>query len=97
MLVPSHPKRDAFRADLRPGNALTLMEGLSDLTAPRPARLPNPKPTTINKLDAHYERGTTGRQVTTYGESMLRLIKERLGNVMQRTSMGCTQPMGRKR
>ena len=28
-----------------------------DLKAPRPARLPNPKPTTINPKDSRYERG----------------------------------------
>ncbi|WP_208394390.1 hypothetical protein, partial [Pseudochelatococcus lubricantis] len=32
--------------------------------APRPARLPNPKPTTIKPKDSRYERGTTGGQVT---------------------------------
>src|SRR5690606_5204998 len=37
---------------------------LSNLRAPRPARLPNPKPTTINPKDSRYERGTTGGQVT---------------------------------
>src|SRR5690606_14137870 len=37
---------------------------LSNLRAPRPARLPHPKPTTINPKDSRYERGTTGRQVT---------------------------------
>jgi hypothetical protein len=31
--------------------------------APRPARLPNPKPTTITPKDSRYERGTTGGQV----------------------------------
>ncbi len=31
-----------------------------NLTAPRPARLPNPKPTTINPKDSRYERGTNG-------------------------------------
>ena len=35
------------------------------LKAPRPARLPNPKPTTINPPDSRDERGTTGGQVTT--------------------------------
>ena len=38
-------------------------ERLSNLRAPRPARLPNPKPTTINPKDSRYERGTTGGQV----------------------------------
>src|SRR5690606_35398146 len=33
---------------------------LSNLRAPRPARLPHPKPTTINPKDVRYERGTTG-------------------------------------
>src|SRR5690606_15094446 len=37
---------------------------LSNLRAPRPARLPNPKPTTINPKDSRYERGTNGGQVT---------------------------------
>jgi hypothetical protein len=37
---------------------------LSYLMAPRPARLPNPKPTTINPKDSRYERGTTGGQVS---------------------------------
>ena len=37
---------------------------LSNLKAPCPARLPNPKPTTINPKDSRYERGTTGGQVT---------------------------------
>ncbi len=36
----------------------------SNFTAPRPARLPHPKTTTINPKDSRYERGTTGRQVT---------------------------------
>jgi len=36
---------------------------LSYLMATRPARLPNPKPTTINPKDSRYERGTTGGQV----------------------------------
>src|SRR5690606_17120037 len=36
---------------------------LSNLRAPRPARLPNSKPTTINPKDSRYERGTTGGQV----------------------------------
>ena len=33
---------------------------LSNLMAPRPARLPHPKPTTIKPKDSRYERGTTG-------------------------------------
>ena len=37
---------------------------LNNLSAPHPARLPNPKPTTINKPDSRYDRGTTGGQVT---------------------------------
>src|SRR5690606_1989315 len=37
---------------------------LSNLRAPRPARLPNPKPTTINPKDSRYERGTNGGQVS---------------------------------
>ena len=37
---------------------------LSYMTETRPARLPNPKPTTINTQDSRYERGTTGGQVT---------------------------------
>ncbi len=36
---------------------------LSKLGAPRPTRLPNPKPTNINPKDSRYERGTTGGQV----------------------------------
>src|SRR5690606_34646871 len=40
---------------------------LSNLRAPRPARLPNPKPTTINPKDSRYERGTNGGQVTSCG------------------------------
>ena len=36
---------------------------LSNLRAPHPARLPKPKPTTINLPDSRYERGTTGGQV----------------------------------
>ena len=38
---------------------------LSYLIATRPARLSNPKPTTINPKDSRYERGTTGGQVRT--------------------------------
>ncbi|WP_323042713.1 transposase [Gemmobacter sp.] len=37
---------------------------MSTLRAPPPARLPNPKPTTIKPKDSRYERGTTGGQVT---------------------------------
>jgi hypothetical protein len=37
---------------------------LSNLTAPRPTRLPPPKPTTIKPKDSRYERGTTGGQVS---------------------------------
>ena len=37
---------------------------MSNLRAPRPARLPHPKPTNINPKDSRYERGTTGGQVT---------------------------------
>jgi hypothetical protein len=37
---------------------------LSNLWAPRPARLPNPKLTTINPKDSRYERGTAGGQVS---------------------------------
>ena len=40
---------------------------LSNLRAPRPARLPNPKPTTINPKDSRYDRGTTGGQVSAFG------------------------------
>lgn len=40
---------------------------LSNLRAPRPARLPNPKPTVIDPRDSRYEQGTTGRQATTNG------------------------------
>ena len=36
--------------------------GLSNLRAPRLARLSNPKPTAINPKDSRYERGTTGGQ-----------------------------------
>ena len=36
---------------------------LRNLRAPRPARLPHPKPTNINPKDSRYERGTTGGQV----------------------------------
>jgi hypothetical protein len=36
---------------------------LSNLRAPRPARLPNPKPMTIKPKDSRYERGTNGGQV----------------------------------
>jgi hypothetical protein len=45
---------------------------LSYLMAPRPARLPNPKPTTINPKDSRYERGTTGggRSKTGFGLAM---------------------------
>jgi hypothetical protein len=39
---------------------------LSNLTAPRPTRLPPPKPTTIKSKDSRYERGTTGGQVTSF-------------------------------
>ena len=39
---------------------------LNNLSAPQPVRLPNPKPTTINKPDSRYERGTTGVQVTPH-------------------------------
>jgi hypothetical protein len=35
------------------------------LKAPRPARLPDPKPPTIKPKDSRYERGTTGGQVMT--------------------------------
>ena len=38
---------------------------LSNLSAPHPARLPNPKPTTINKPDSRDDRETTGGQVKT--------------------------------
>lgn len=41
--------------------------------APRPARLPNPKPTTINPKDSRYERGTTGGQITLYFGAHLRV------------------------
>ena len=37
----------------------------ANLRAPRPARLPKPKTTTINPKDSRYERGTTGGQVTS--------------------------------
>ena len=40
---------------------------LSNLRAPRPARLPHPKPTNINPKDSRYERGTTGGQVRLRG------------------------------
>src|SRR5690606_29067891 len=43
---------------------------LSNLRAPRPARLPNPKPTTINPKDSRYERGTNGGQVTSGEQSL---------------------------
>jgi hypothetical protein len=33
---------------------------LNNLTAKHPARVPNPNPTTINKQDRRYERGTNG-------------------------------------
>lgn len=33
---------------------------LSNVMAPRPARLPRPKPTTIKPKDSRHERGTTG-------------------------------------
>jgi hypothetical protein len=36
---------------------------LSNPRAPRPPRLPHPKPTTINPKDSRHERGTTGGQV----------------------------------
>ena len=39
---------------------------LSNRQAPRQARLPTPKPTTINPKDSRYERGTTGGQVIGY-------------------------------
>jgi putative transposase len=37
---------------------------LSQLMAPRPARLPHPIPTTTNPKDSRFERGTTRGQVT---------------------------------
>ena len=51
---------------------LKRAERLSNLRAPRPARLPNPKPTTINTKHSRYERGTTGGQVKGYWASCLR-------------------------
>jgi hypothetical protein len=53
------PDRLAFSGGLDDPRA----ERLSNLRAPRPARLPNPKPTTINLKGSRYERGTTGGQV----------------------------------
>ncbi|MDO9526017.1 MAG: hypothetical protein Q7J57_10870, partial [Gemmobacter sp.] len=43
------------------------------LTAPRPTRLPPPKPTTIKSEDSRYERGTTGGQVNRYVSRIIRL------------------------
>jgi len=48
--------------------------------APRPARLPNPKPTTSNPKDSRYERGTTGGQV--------RLFIRTIGIARARTRIG---------
>jgi hypothetical protein len=39
---------------------------LSYLMAPRPARLPHLKPTTIKPKDSRYDRGTTGGQVSKH-------------------------------
>ena len=39
--------------------------------APRLARLPHPKPTTINPKDSRYERGTTGGQVSVNVKTIL--------------------------
>ena len=36
---------------------------LSQMRATHPARVPNPKPKTINQPDSRYERGTTGARV----------------------------------
>src|SRR5690606_20255840 len=47
---------------------------LSNLRAPRPARLPNPKPTTINPKDSRYERGTTGGQVKCVAHAAINLF-----------------------
>ena len=38
---------------------------LSNLRAPRPARVSNAKPTTIKPKDSRYDRGTTGGQVNS--------------------------------
>ncbi|TCP58358.1 hypothetical protein EV663_1355, partial [Rhodovulum bhavnagarense] len=45
--------------------------------APRPARLSNPKPNTINPKDSRYERGTTGGQVICYDLLGCELLKNR--------------------
>src|SRR5690606_31164223 len=52
---------------LKSSSFFSIAGRLSYLRAPRPARLPNPKPTTINSKDSRYERGTTGGQVMTNG------------------------------
>lgn len=43
---------------------------LSNLRAPRPARLPNPIQTNINPKDSRYERGTNGGQVSELPEPL---------------------------
>ena len=45
---------------------------LSYLMAPRSARLPNLKPTTVNPKDSRYERGTTGGRSDVVGTFCLR-------------------------
>ena len=48
--------------------------------APRPARLPNPKPTTINPKDSRCERGTTGGQFNREGGVRTALTEHPLRN-----------------
>ena len=57
-------------AGLTDAELIAIIEDIQDelpcygyLMAPRPARLPHPKPKAINPKDSRYERGTTGGQV----------------------------------
>ena len=73
---------------------------LSNLRAPHPARLPNPKPTIINWPDSRYERGKTGGQVTLYARlekaGYFYAIRLPANNVLrEKIAQRLTRPVGR--